>query len=90
MMMKLWNDELGAIVSAEIVLIATILVLSMIVGLHKVSCSINQELADIANSFGSIDQSYMYKGQRSACNSKCKAVVAGSCFTDYADECDIN
>ena len=33
MLKKLWNDEVGVILSAELVLIATILVIGMIVGL---------------------------------------------------------
>ena len=36
MFRKLWNDEAGFVVSAELVLIATILVLGMIVGLSEV------------------------------------------------------
>ena len=34
MLKRLWNDEGGAIISAELVLVATILVIGMIVGLE--------------------------------------------------------
>ena len=40
MLKTLWNDECGVILSAELVLIATILVLGMIVGLVELQCSI--------------------------------------------------
>ena len=61
-MMKLWNDEAGFIVSAELVLIATILVLGMIVGLVSVRDQVVQELGDIALAFGVINQSYSFSG----------------------------
>ncbi len=61
-MMKLWNDEAGFIVSAELVLIATILVLGMIVGLVSVRDQVVQELGDIALAFGRINQSYSFSG----------------------------
>lgn len=53
---KLWNDEEGFIVSAELVLISTITVLSMVVGLAEVSNSINNELFDVANAFDAVNQ----------------------------------
>lgn len=77
------QDEAGFIVSAELVLVATIVVLGMIVGLSEVSHSINQELEDVASAFGAINQSYYYNGL-----SGCNGQVSGSCFTDSKDECD--
>ena len=59
---NLLNDEAGFIVSAELVLIATIGVLSMVVGLSEVAFNINQELEDVGSAFGSINQSYQYNG----------------------------
>ena len=52
----LWNDERGFIVSAELVLIGTIAILSMVVGLTTVSRSITRELSDIANAFDAVNQ----------------------------------
>lgn len=60
MMKKLWNDEVGAIVSAEVVLVATILVIGMIVGLSSLRNSVVAELADVGASIGDIDQGYSY------------------------------
>jgi hypothetical protein len=59
---QLLNDEAGFIVSAELILIATIVVISMVVGLSEVSFAINSELNDVANAFGSMNQSYRYSG----------------------------
>lgn len=41
------NDENGFVVSAELVLIGTILVLGMIVGLTELSYGVNEELEDL-------------------------------------------
>ncbi len=61
-MKKLWSDEAGFIVSAELVLIATILVLGMIVGLVSVRDQVVQELGDIALAFAVVNQSYSFSG----------------------------
>ncbi len=77
------HDEIGFIVSAELVLVSTIVVLGMIVGLAEISSSVNQELEDVASAFGSINQSFCYKTAAS-----CKGQTHGSHFEDNADECD--
>ena len=48
---NLLNDEAGFIVSAELVLIATLGVLAMVVGLSEVAFNINNELQDVARAF---------------------------------------
>ena len=55
---RLWSEEDGFIVSAELILISTVLVLSLIVGLCEVRTSITSELVDIANAFGCVNQSF--------------------------------
>ena len=80
---QLMNDEAGFIVSSELILIATIAVLSMIVGLSEVSNGINQELEDVGSAFASVNQGYKLKGFRG-----CKAVTYSSNFKDHADFCD--
>lgn len=82
-MMKLWNDEAGFIVSAELVLIATILVLGMIVGLVSVRDQVVQELGDIALAFGRINQSYSFSGITGHTSS-----TSGSSLDDAPDYCD--
>ncbi len=86
---KLYNDEAGFIVSAELVLVATIGVLGMIVGLSEVAFNVNQELEDVGSAFGSVNQNYHYNG-----TSGLKGGIAGSCFNDEWDHgddaCDVS
>ena len=53
------SDEAGVIVSAEIVLVATILVLGMIVGLGELQSAIVGELSDVATAFGKIGRAHV-------------------------------
>ncbi len=80
---RLMHDDAGFIVSAELVLVATIVVLGMIVGLAELSTAINQELEDVASAFGSINQSFEFSG-----NSGHKGRAVGSFFWDSFDDCD--
>tara|TARA_R110002072_G_scaffold302710_2_gene487865 strand:- start:499927 stop:500199 length:273 start_codon:yes stop_codon:yes gene_type:complete len=59
---KLLNDEAGFLLSAELILISTVLVLGMVVGLSEVSHAINNELFDVATAFDNVNQSYRYDG----------------------------
>lgn len=81
---NLLNDENGFVVSAELVLIATIAVLGMIVGLSEISFAVNNEMEDVASSFGSLNQSYHVNGV----HSHGKGCTAGSSFEDNWDDCD--
>lgn len=80
----LYNDEAGFIVSAELILIATVAVLSLIVGLGEVSHAVNQELEDVGSAFGAMQQSYVYRGL----GTRDKATMVGSGFKDHRDLCD--
>lgn len=80
---QLYADEAGFIVSAELALVTTIAVLSMIVGLSEVAHAVNQELEDVASAFGALNQSYHY----SAIDGHYSR-MAGTCFQDNADDCD--
>ena len=81
--LQLWNDDAGFIVSAELVLVSTILVIGMIVGLSEIANGINQELEDVASAFGAINQSYCFSG---FCGHK--GSTTGSNFSDHVDFCD--
>jgi Flp pilus assembly pilin Flp len=81
---RLWKDEAGAVISAEIVLVATILVIGMVVGLKSVRDSVVTELADVAQAIANIDQSYSYSGILGHA-----AQTTGSFFHDQADFCDV-
>lgn len=51
----LLNDENGFLVSAELVLISTILIMGLVVGLTEVSFAVNNELEDVASAIGSVN-----------------------------------
>ena len=77
------NDENGFVVSAELVLVGTILVLGMIVGLTELSYGVNEELEDLGSAIGAINQTYYF-----TLGSGRKGTVIGSTFLDFTDECD--
>ncbi|MGO8752222.1 MAG: hypothetical protein ACLQNE_40300 [Thermoguttaceae bacterium] len=52
---RLWADEAGFIISAELVLVATIVVIGVIVGLASLRNSIVQELIDASQAVAAID-----------------------------------
>ncbi len=79
----LLNDEAGFIVSAELVLVATIAVLGMIVGLSEVALNVNNELEDVGSAFAGLKQSYSVQ-----CSHGHKGAKSGSSFDDQADFCD--
>ena len=84
LMNQLLNDEAGFVISAELILVATIAVLSLVVGLAEVSHGVNQELEDVGSAFGAMQQSYVYRGLRTAD----KGAIVGSYFDDDGDHCD--
>ncbi len=80
---NLYNDEAGFIISAELILISTIVVVGLIVGLSEVAHGVNQELEDVGSAFGHVNQSFKYTGFTGA-----KGKHVGSRFIDFTDECD--
>ena len=89
MLKTLWNDESGVILSAEIVLVGTILVLGMIVGLVELQCAVVGELSDLSSAFGNFNQSYQVSGFASSKGAnQFKARTYGARYTDLADTCD--
>jgi hypothetical protein len=85
MLRKLWKDQDGFVVSTELVLVATILVIGMVVGLATVRNAVVQELGDVALAIGNINQSYQYGGVAGRAFS---SETAGSFFDDSFDFCD--
>ena len=80
----LLNDENGFIVSAELIIVATIVVLSMVVGLSEISFSVNNELEDVGSAVGTMNQSFYANGIQSIG----KGGTSGSGFRDIVDHCD--
>ncbi len=54
---SLWADENGFIISAELVLVGTIVGLAMVAGLADLSTAVTGELKDMARAFSSYNQS---------------------------------
>lgn len=61
-----WSDETGAVVSAELGMVATLGVVGATVGIDTLSKSVNEELSDVAFAIRSFDQSYSVKRRESA------------------------
>ncbi len=81
--LNLWNEEAGFVVSAELILISTIAVLAMVAGLSEVAYGVSQELEDTGSAFGAVNQTFRYNG---LCGHNGHS--SGSCFTDMVDFCD--
>lgn len=83
------QDEYGVILSAEIVIVGTVLVLGLLTGMVCLQKSVNSELGDFAKAIDCIDQSYSFAGYRKSngygmCGGCC-ASTAGSAF--HNNEC---
>lgn len=81
----LLRDDRGFVVSAELVLVATIVVIGLITGLVTVRDQVIQELADVADAISEVDQSYSYSGVTAHA-----ASTAGSIFDDLNDYCEVD
>ena len=80
---RLWSDDSGFIVSAELVLIATVVLIGLIVGLATLRDDMVNELADVADAFSELNQSYSFAGITGHSSS-----VSGTFFSDRADFCE--
>ena len=83
MLKKLWLDEGGATISAELALVGTILVIGVVVGLSAVQTAVVSELADLGAAISNLDQSYSSGGITGH-----HAASAGQGFDDGLDACD--
>ena len=95
MLRKFWNDESGFIVSAELVLIATIMVIGLIAGMVEVQWAVVGELNDVSDAIGSLNQSFQFTGftsfkNQASSGNTIKGRFAGSSFVDTVEECDNN
>jgi Flp pilus assembly pilin Flp len=74
---KLWNDDQGALIAAEYLFVATLLVLGIIVGLVNLRGAITAELSELANAYLALSQGYTISGLSGCC-----ATVDGSATID--------
>jgi hypothetical protein len=87
---QLWRDERGAINSADIVLVTTILILGSIVGLVCLRNQIVQELGDIATAVGALNQSYELIGDTQTVLVGTTTVIVGTvAASSYEDLPDV-
>lgn len=88
-MKRLFNDEAGFVISAELVLVMTIAVLAMVVGLTAVRDAVTHELNDISHAFGAVSQSYNVVGlEKEKSYGKPHASIDGFGYKDNTDDCD--
>jgi len=73
---KLWNDESGALLSAEAAILGTVAVVGVGAGINGVATSVNKELKEVSYAIRSLDQSYCIPA-RKTCSG---AWTAGSEF----------
>ncbi len=59
---RLWDDDRGAVISSELILVLGILVLGLIPGLVALRNSVNAALTTIGNILGRITPSFTYSG----------------------------
>jgi|SaaInl7_100m_RNA_FD_contig_21_665351_length_1048_multi_26_in_0_out_0_1 hypothetical protein len=81
--MRLWRDDAGFVVSTELVLVATILVIGVTIGQATLRDAVISELADTAGAINDINQSYSYSTVTGHSSS-----VSGSLYDDKDDFCD--
>ena len=74
----------GFVISSELILIATVLVIGLLVGMVTLRDQVTQELADVADAISELSQSYIYN----SITGHHDARVSGSFFNDTTDSCD--
>jgi hypothetical protein len=72
------RDESGLVITAELIMIITIAVISLSAGWGAVASMLAEELEDVANSVGSLDQSFSYNGLSAPGHATC----SGGGFND--------
>lgn len=80
---RLVTEESGVVISAELILFSTLLVIGMLVGLQTVRDAVVRELSDFANAVANTNQSYSFAGVTGHHSS-----TAGSALADVRDDCD--
>jgi hypothetical protein len=68
LLLKLWNDDAGALIAAEYLFVATILVIGIITGLVSVRNAVATELAELANAYLTLSQGYSFGGLSGCCS----------------------
>lgn len=80
LMVRLWNDDAGYLLSAESVFLFTIVVLGLLTGWVAIRNSVVSELTEVSNAIASLNQAYSYSGL-----SNCNSFTNGSQMSDAYD-----
>jgi hypothetical protein len=79
----LWRDEAGFVISTEMTMVASVLVIGLTAGAVTIRDQVVQELADTAMAISSFNQSMSFSAVTG-----CNASTAGTDFADHNDLCD--
>ena len=90
MLRQLIKDDSGFLVSAELVLVFTLVFCGVAVGMAVVRDSLVQELGDVSEAIGAVNQSYGYRSIAAPDAVTCgtHGTCSGSGFEDQKDDCD--
>jgi hypothetical protein len=90
MLRNLLNDEAGFLVSAELVLVFSLVFCAVAVGVATVRDALVTELHDVSEAIGAVNQSYNVRGITAANTTGHTehATCSGSGFADENDDCD--
>ena len=81
------QDEHGVILSTEIVIVGSLLVIGLITGVACLQKSVNGELQDLAGAIGALDQSYSFSSfRKAATHGRCCAYTAGSSYSNCEND----
>jgi Flp pilus assembly pilin Flp len=87
---QLWNDDQGAVISTELVLVIGILVFGIIPGLVALRNSVNASLATIGNVLGNITPSFTFSGYAIGAQSGGSTIaLVGGLQLDYTTNTDL-
>lgn len=78
-----WEDEGGFVVSVELILIATIMLIGLLAGMTSIRDAVLSELSDVAGAVQDMNQSYRIYGVRGH-----SASTSGMDYLDRGDFCD--
>jgi len=83
-----WFDENGLVISAELVIVLTVVVIGLIVGLAHVQAAVVTELQGTAAAFSSLNQSFAFTGFQGCPKAAFRTSwTAGSFFFDTFATC---
>jgi len=72
----------GFVLTAELILLVTILILGSVIGMVSMRDSLNAEMDDVSEAIGALDQGYEFDG---IVNDQATATIAGSTWDDAID-----